>query len=58
MGIQSFWGQFELKLYNDSFNWNSSQKSEVERSFNALNISVAKLWIFCSWIIKVPSLLR
>ena len=54
--IQSFWGPFDLKSYNDSFNWNSSEKSGVERSFNALSISIAKFWIFCSWIVKVPSL--
>ena len=46
LGIQSFWGPFDLKPYNDSFNWNSSEKSGVERSFNALNISIAKLWYF------------
>ena len=56
LGIQSFWGPFDLKPYNDSFNWNSSEKSGVERSFNALNIFIAKFWIFCSWIVKVPSL--
>ena len=26
LGIQSFWGPFDLKPYNDSFNWNSSEK--------------------------------
>ena len=56
LGIQSFWGPFDLKPYNDSFNWNSSEKSGVERSFNALSISIANFWIFCSWIEKVPSL--
>ena len=56
LGIQSFWGPFDLKPCNDSFNWNSSEKSGVERSFNDLNISIPKFWIFCSWIVKVPSL--
>ena len=42
LGIQSFWGPFDLKPSNDLFNWNSSEKSGVERSLNALNISVAK----------------
>ena len=56
LGIQSFWGPIDLKPCNDSFNWNSSEKSRVERSFNALNISIAKFWMFCSWIVKVPSL--
>ena len=54
LGIQSFWGPFDLnKPCNYSFNWNSSEKSGVKRSFNALNISIAKFWIFCSWIVKV-----
>ena len=56
MGIQSFWGQFDLKLYKDFFNWNGSEKLGVGRSFNALNISIAKFWIFCSRILKELSL--
>ena len=36
LGIQSFWGPLDLKSYNDSFNWNSTEKSGVERLFNAL----------------------
>ena len=54
--IESFWGPLDIKPYNDSFNWNRSEKSGFEISFNALNISIAKFWIFCSWIVKVPSL--
>ena len=33
LGIQSFWGPFDLKSCNDLFNWNSSEKSGVKRSF-------------------------
>ena len=46
LGIQCFWGPFDLRPYKDSFNGNSSEKSGVERSFNALNISIAKFWNF------------
>ena len=42
---QSFWGPFDLKPYNNSRNCNNSEKLGVERSFNALKISIAKLWI-------------
>ena len=47
LGIQSFWGPIDLKPYKDSFKWNSSEEFGVERSFNALNISIASFWIFC-----------